>query len=308
MINFIGLPRLVVPTDPFTASLTIVGNSSGVMTNNTFSNETEILTFFDANSEIVLQLEGVFDNGTVDLSTLMIQMSSTAVAVNHSGVENVSRKWLYLNNTLDSGAYLCPNASVLSQISPTCPGVINWTVAEALANTTKEGVRCLLDGGKYIFSNVSGTGVSQVVASSAAIASSRGGGRGVSPVVLRNISSPVIERPAQLVRRDNPSEPAVVALGQESIPAVLSGAAMQVLPQKISMGWLLTALILLSVAIGLWASTLKISMPKVKLPTLNLPSMGIPRRKTSLERASIQLKEVDRLIQRHSRRTRRKDL
>src|SRR3989338_3443574 len=120
VINFIGLPRLVVPTDPFTASLTIVGNSSGVMTNNTFSNETEILTFFDANSEIVLQLEGVFDNGTVDLSTLMIQMSSTAVAVNHSGVENVSRKWLYLNNTLDAGAYVCPNASLLSEISPSC--------------------------------------------------------------------------------------------------------------------------------------------------------------------------------------------
>lgn len=314
VINFIGLTRLVIPSDPFTASFTIVGNSSGTMVNNTFTNETQILTFYDASSNIVLQLEGVFGNGTVDLTTLTIQMSSNSVAVNHSGVENVSRKWLYLNNTLNTGAYLCPNASVLSQISPSCQGVLNWTVAEALANTSKNGVSCALVGSQYVFSNVTGTGASEAGAVASAVSAASGGGGASFSPARRNVSSPVVERPAQLVRKESPPVPPVELAVQPDPPlSVPSGFATRAVSEPVSVGWLLLALILLAIAVGLWVSTLKIqapkvSLPSVKLPKVSLPSVGLPRRKTALERASSQLKEVDKILREHSRRKRRKDL
>ena len=178
LVNFIGLTRLVVPADPITSTYVIVGNVSGVMANNTFTNETQILSFFDSGGALRVEIEGFFNIGTVDLTNFTITTTSTSIAVDHTGATNIGSKTFYLNNTLSSGVFVCPSAKNVAETIATCPGVIVFTFAQAIANTTIGSVTVSLVNGTYVISNLTNSGVGENTAS--AVSAGGGGGGGGS--------------------------------------------------------------------------------------------------------------------------------
>ncbi|MFH1133549.1 MAG: LamG-like jellyroll fold domain-containing protein [Nanoarchaeota archaeon] len=101
-----------------------------------------------------------FDKGSVNLTNLTIANSYFKVAVNLSNASNLSTKHsVYLKSAGEAGLYVCPAAMVLANVIPACPGVIEFSHAEALAGTTKSGINVSLIGGEYVLANLSGTGV-----------------------------------------------------------------------------------------------------------------------------------------------------
>jgi len=171
---------LTTPDDPFTASFTIVGNVSGVMENGSNSTMVQLLSFFEGGSTLRMDLVAFFNAEDVNLSDLVITTTATSIAVDHRNVTGVGNKTLYLSNTQNLGVFVCLNATSVSEVTQSCPGVLKWSQEEAVAGVTKDGIQTNLTGGVYAVSNLSGSGVGEVPSSRVGGGGGSGGAGGAA--------------------------------------------------------------------------------------------------------------------------------
>lgn len=163
-INFTAIENtLYTPVDAFTSTFTIIGNVSGVLVNGSNSSSIELLSFYNASGALRVEFTGFFPVGDVNLTDMRIRVGDGRIAVNHENVTNTGNKTLYLDNTQSAGVFVCPNATAVSQVTPSCLNVITFSFSEAQAGTTKSGITVsLANASTYKIENLPGSGAGEL--------------------------------------------------------------------------------------------------------------------------------------------------
>gem|GEM_PF-5855916 len=145
------------PTDSFSATLTANGSVSGVLTNGATYTQAQNVTFHNGSRRFVRFL-GLFNESSVDFTTLIIQNVSGKIAVNKTGVTGIAAAhtlYLPLNSYYLT---VCPGANTTDQVAEGCPGQVQFTRDEASAGTTRSGITVSIENNEWRIDNVTGSG------------------------------------------------------------------------------------------------------------------------------------------------------
>lgn len=107
--------------------------------------------------EIIVEFDIVAD---ADLSSLTVDsdLYNTVVDFDTStGVSSTHSLYAAIDN--DYGAYYCPNAVTLSEVTDTCTGIVSFTHQECVDETPKSGVICSIEGSYYKLSGLTTSAV-----------------------------------------------------------------------------------------------------------------------------------------------------
>ncbi|MBS3147338.1 right-handed parallel beta-helix repeat-containing protein [Candidatus Woesearchaeota archaeon] len=176
---------IFTPIDPASASFTIVGSVDGNLSNNSVALVNQTLSFFDSSGDLRIEVEAFFELGDVNLTNFTITETATSFAVNHLGSTNIGKKTIYLQNTLSTGVFVCPNATSVAETTTTCQDIQTWTFSEAQANTTKNGITVSFNGTVYNISNLSNSGVGQSTQASSSAGGGGGSGATRAPILAQ---------------------------------------------------------------------------------------------------------------------------
>ncbi|MBT7022064.1 MAG: hypothetical protein HN967_13090, partial [Candidatus Marinimicrobia bacterium] len=145
-----------------TAAYIANGTASGEMTDGSTYDADEFIHFEHNNRGKRFKLKGLFSGNTVDLRNLIIRANDYQTVIDARNIQGVeSTHTIYIPNSINSGAYICPNAYTLEDISSSCSGKITFSYAEANSGTWKSGIFAEIEGSNYKISNLTGSGGSE---------------------------------------------------------------------------------------------------------------------------------------------------
>jgi hypothetical protein len=153
----------LAPEDPETAEYVAQGSYTAILSPGRVPKLDQNILFNHSTKGKALWLSARFGSGIVDLRDLIIRKTVGKVIVNFDNVTGVQEAHtVYLENTFNSGLYICPDAKEISEIYYNCPNMVVFVHAEAAANTSKDGYIVSIDGNNYKIENITGTGIAQL--------------------------------------------------------------------------------------------------------------------------------------------------
>jgi hypothetical protein len=122
------LPIYSAPTDSFTSGLTFNGSVDGNLSGGSSYTTNQNITFLDTGSgRKYFMTAANFSGGNVNVSSLTIEATNGKIAVNAASVTGLyGTHTLWLPKTGDSGVYVCPNATSVSEVSSSCSNVLSF--------------------------------------------------------------------------------------------------------------------------------------------------------------------------------------
>jgi parallel beta-helix repeat protein len=116
---------------PYNTTFNAYGNVSDLLANEeVVPNEVQIITYNSSSSgKVYLELKGLFNQSEVHAETLQVMFNDNKTAVNKTGVSGIANNhsvYLYHNNELDTGVFVCEDQYNLS-LAENCLSVVNFT-------------------------------------------------------------------------------------------------------------------------------------------------------------------------------------
>ena len=154
----------IAPTDPTTAALNFTASIYGALISNAAVDVAQSITARDTSGHLKLVLNGKFDVGDVDATTLQIRYNANTTVVELGSTSNLDTgHYLYVPIQPGKSIYVCPHATTIAAVTPMCEDAMLWSPGEARAATTKLGngyeYIVYVSGTDYIVSDNFATGV-----------------------------------------------------------------------------------------------------------------------------------------------------
>ncbi|MBD3260061.1 hypothetical protein GF371_05565, partial [Candidatus Woesearchaeota archaeon] len=168
MLKADGSPFAIylAPDDPETAQFVAEGSVTPILREGKVDKVDQSVLFNHPAAGRSMGLRGMFSAGIVDLRNLKIRKDheSGKVAVDFRDVYGVEPEHtIYLENTKNTGVYICPDAYELSDVYYNCPGMLVFDPEEISDGVSKDGISVSVDGDYYVIHGVTGTGAGQLV-------------------------------------------------------------------------------------------------------------------------------------------------